>query len=126
MKKKKETKQEESKNPVKKSTKKTESKPKAKKIGVISIKGGVGKTSTVSALGSALSNFYGIQTMLNLGFKKAFSLILVVAAFSGVSLSLVMVPLYKSIGSATTILAVEMFVTFAFVLELFSVWKNLL
>ncbi|EKG91177.1 polysaccharide biosynthesis family protein [Vibrio paracholerae HE-16] len=59
----------------------------------------------------ALSNIFGIQTMLNLGYKQAFSRILVVAAILGVGLSLVLVPIYEGLGIAVTLLAVECFVT---------------
>lgn len=58
----------------------------------------------------ALSNMFGIQTMLNLGFKQAFSRILVAAAILGVGLSLVLVPIYEGVGAAWTILVVEVFV----------------
>jgi PST family polysaccharide transporter len=53
----------------------------------------------------------GVQTMLNLGYKQAFSRILVAAAILGVGLSLVLVPMYKGFGSALTMLTVEVFVT---------------
>lgn len=59
----------------------------------------------------ALSNIYGIQTMLNLGYKQAFSRILVAAAILGVGLSLLLVPLYKDLGTAVTLFVVEVFVT---------------
>jgi PST family polysaccharide transporter len=59
----------------------------------------------------ALSNMFGIQTMLNLGYKQAFSRILVAAAILGVGLSLVLVPIYEGFGSALTMLTVEVFVT---------------
>jgi PST family polysaccharide transporter len=59
----------------------------------------------------ALSNIYGIQTMLNLGYKKDFSYILLSAAVLGVSLSMVLVPLYSAEGTAFTLLVVEIFVT---------------
>lgn len=58
----------------------------------------------------ALSNMFGIQTMLNLGYKQAFSRILVVAAILGVVLSLVLVPLYEGLGTALTLFFVELFV----------------
>ncbi len=59
----------------------------------------------------ALNNIYGIQTMLNLGYKQAFSYILVAAAILGVGLSLIFVPIYEGLGTAITILLVEIFVT---------------
>jgi PST family polysaccharide transporter len=59
----------------------------------------------------ALSNIYGIQTMLNLGYKQAFSRILVAAAGLGVGFSLVLVPIYESLGSVFNVLFIEIFVT---------------
>ena len=59
----------------------------------------------------ALSNIYGIQTMLNLGYKQAFSRILVAAAIFGGGLSFILVPLYEGLGTALTLLVVEVFVT---------------
>ena len=59
----------------------------------------------------ALNNIYGIQTMLNLGYKQAFSYILVAAAILGVGLSLIFVPIYEGLGTDITILLVEIFVT---------------
>ena len=59
----------------------------------------------------ALSNIYGIQTMLNLGYKHAFSRILVMAAIIGLGLSFLLVPIYEDLGAAITLLIVEVFVT---------------
>ena len=59
------------------------------------------------------SNIFGIQMMLNLGYKQAFTWILVVAAITGIILSLVLVPIYKDLGTALTLLLVEIFVTIA-------------
>lgn len=59
----------------------------------------------------ALSNMFGIQTMLNLGYKQAFSRILVVAAILGVGMSLLLLPVYEGLGTAITLLVVELFVT---------------
>ena len=59
----------------------------------------------------ALSNIYGIQTMLNLGYKQAFSRIILGAAILGLSLSFVLVPVYEGLGTAVTLLFVELFVT---------------
>jgi PST family polysaccharide transporter len=49
--------------------------------------------------------------MLNLGYKQAFSRILVLAAILGVGLSFALVPLYDGLGTAVTLLIVEVFVT---------------
>jgi PST family polysaccharide transporter len=72
----------------------------------------------------ALSNIYGIQTMLNLGYKQAFSQILVVAAIIGVGLSFTLVPHYQDLGTAITLLIVEVFVTAVMYMYL-KVWKKL-
>lgn len=59
----------------------------------------------------ALSNIYGIQTMLNLGYKQVFSRILVSAAILGVVLSFIFVPKFGALASVWTTLSVEVFVT---------------
>ena len=53
----------------------------------------------------------GVQTMLNLGYKQLFSRIIVTAAFLGIGLSFIFVPRFQSVGSAITMLIVELFVT---------------
>ena len=58
-----------------------------------------------------LSNIYAVQTMLNLGYKQAFSRILIMAAVIGVGLSFLLVPVYEDLGAAVTLLIVEVFVT---------------
>jgi PST family polysaccharide transporter len=60
-----------------------------------------------------LSNIFGIQIMLNLGFKKIFSLILSLAAIFSIILSLLLVPKLNATGTAINILIIEIFVTFA-------------
>jgi PST family polysaccharide transporter len=59
----------------------------------------------------ALSNIYGVQIMLNFGYKRAFTRILVFAAIVSILLSLKLVPIYQGLGTAVTILMVEVFVT---------------
>ncbi len=59
----------------------------------------------------ALSNMYGIQTMLNLGYEKAFSRILLVAAVLGVVLGMGLSSLFGAEGAAWTMLVVEVMVT---------------
>lgn len=68
----------------------------------------------------ALSNILGIQTMLNLGYKVEFSRILVSAAILGIGLSLLLVPFYSTMGTAITMLLVELSVT----ISMFSFLKN--
>jgi len=71
-----------------------------------------------------LSNIYGIQTMLNLGYKKVFSRILVAAAAIGVILSLILVPIYEDLGTAITLIIVEVFLTAVMYMYL-KVWKKI-
>ncbi len=59
----------------------------------------------------ALSNIFGIQTMLNFNRKKAFSKILISGSILNILLSLIIVPLYKEVGSAISVLIVEIFIT---------------
>ena len=59
----------------------------------------------------SVSNILGVQIMLNLGFKRAFSRILVVAAVLGLALSFLLVPKFEALGSAWTIVIVEILVT---------------
>ena len=58
------------------------------------------------------SNILGIQVMLNFGLKRAFSIILALAALLGIVLNLSLVPFYGGLGSSVSILLVEVFVTF--------------
>ncbi|WP_024790810.1 MULTISPECIES: flippase [unclassified Lebetimonas] len=59
----------------------------------------------------ALSNIFGIQTMLNFNRKKAFSKILISGSILNIILSLIIVPLFQEIGSAISVLVVELFIT---------------
>ncbi len=70
----------------------------------------------------ALSNIFGIQIMLNIGMKSAFSRILTVAASIGISLSFFLVPVLQEIGTAYTLVTVETFVT---IVMFICVWNNL-
>jgi len=65
-----------------------------------------------------LSNIFGIQTMLNLGYKKAFSQILFLAGVTGLFLSALLVSAYKSIGSSVVMLIVEVMVLLSMALYL--------
>lgn len=68
----------------------------------------------------ALSNIFGIQIMLNLNLKQAFSKILTIAAVAGVCCFFILVPIQQEIGAAITILVIETFIT----LSMFICIKN--
>jgi len=58
-----------------------------------------------------LSNVFGIQTMLTLNFKKAFSKILISASFLNLVLAFILVSSLKHIGISISALISEIFVT---------------
>lgn len=58
----------------------------------------------------AMSNIYGIHIMLNLGYEKAFSGIILSGAVIAVCLSFVLVPFSEGLGSAITMFTVEVYV----------------
>ena len=58
-----------------------------------------------------LSNVFGIQTMLTLNFKEAFSKILISASFLNLVLAFILVPSLKHIGISISVLISEIFVT---------------
>jgi len=59
----------------------------------------------------ALSDVFGIQTMLTFGFKKAFSNLLIIASFINIILSFILVPRYYYIGTSIVVLISEIFIT---------------
>ena len=59
----------------------------------------------------SLSNLFGIQTMLNFDRKKAFSRILIAGSVLNVLLSLFLVPKFEEVGSALSVVVVEMGIT---------------
>ena len=59
----------------------------------------------------ALSNIFGIQTMLNLGYNKEFSFFVVITAIVGVILTLILAPMYNVIGVSVATLTVEILIT---------------
>ncbi|WP_342462715.1 polysaccharide biosynthesis C-terminal domain-containing protein [Geobacillus sp. FSL K6-0789] len=67
-----------------------------------------------------LSNIFGIQTMLTLGYKKAFSNILMLASILNIFLAIILVPLFKHIGTAFGVAISEFFVTLAMFMYLHS------
>lgn len=60
-----------------------------------------------------LSNLFGIQTMLNFGRKKEFSKIVIIGSIINLIVSFVLVPLYEEVGTAISILIVEIYITLA-------------
>ena len=58
-----------------------------------------------------LSNVAGIQTMLNMGYKKEFSNIILISGIFSVILSFILVPIYFEIGTAVTVVLTEVLVT---------------
>lgn len=58
-----------------------------------------------------MSNIFGIQTMLNLGYKKEFSFFVSIAAIIGVSMALFVAPSYQAIGVSVVMLLVELLIT---------------
>jgi PST family polysaccharide transporter len=67
-----------------------------------------------------LSNVFGIQTMLTLNYKKAFSNILIFASVINITLAFILVPMFKHIGISVSVLISEIFVTGA----MFSFLQN--
>jgi Membrane protein involved in the export of O-antigen and teichoic acid len=63
----------------------------------------------------ALSNIFGIQTMLTLNYKKEFSNILILASIINIILALIMVPILKHIGISLSVLLSEIFVTISMI-----------
>lgn len=58
-----------------------------------------------------LSNIYGIQIMLNLGYKKEFSKIVFFAGILNLILLFILVPLFLEMGAAISVVVTECFVT---------------
>ncbi|MFC2135596.1 flippase [Bacteroidota bacterium] len=67
-----------------------------------------------------LSNVLGIQTMLNLNFKRAFTGIIIIASLFSLVLSFILVPIYFEIGTAVTVLTTEFLVTIGIIIFLYG------
>lgn len=65
-----------------------------------------------------LSNLFGIQTMLNLKYNKEFTSIISFAAFINLVLSFLLIPYWKEIGSAISVLITEIIVTVSIIMFL--------
>lgn len=74
----------------------------------------------------ALSNIFGIQTMLTFNYKKAFSNILIAASIINIALALILIPVYKHIGISFAVLTSECFVTITMFLFLKKKGINIL
>lgn len=59
----------------------------------------------------ALSNIFGIQTMLNLGYKKAYMTILTSGALLSLVLNFTLVPTFEAFGTAFTVVFTEAVIT---------------
>jgi len=62
-----------------------------------------------------MNNVLGIQTMLTLGLKKAFSKIIITAAVLNIALALILTPLYKHIGISICAVITEIFVAMSII-----------
>lgn len=60
---------------------------------------------------TCLSNILGVQTMLNLGLKKQFNLIISLSAVIGLVLAFLFVPRYESMASAIILVIIEFGIT---------------
>ena len=72
-----------------------------------------------------LSNVFGIQAMLNMGFERAFSYIVLLAAIIGGVGGFAVIPSFGAVGMAYIMLLVEIFVTLSMYWYLKSVVKVL-
>jgi PST family polysaccharide transporter len=66
----------------------------------------------------ALSNIYGIQLMLPLGFDKQFFKVVATAAIINLCLIILLVPQYQAVGIAIATLVAEIFVSASFIIFL--------
>lgn len=71
-----------------------------------------------------LGNLFGIQAMLNFGYKREFSVIVLIAAFVGIILAFILVPLYEAIGMSIAMVIVECIITTALAIFFYSKIKR--
>lgn len=73
-----------------------------------------------------LSNIYGIQTMLPLGFDREFFNIVAIAAFINIIMALILVPNLQGVGTSIAVLVTEIFVSAAMIIFLLKKKERLL
>jgi PST family polysaccharide transporter len=66
----------------------------------------------------SLSNIFGIQTMLNLGCGRDFSIIIILAAAISIVLSFIFIPTYGALASSVIMVIVELLIVIAMILYL--------
>lgn len=71
-----------------------------------------------------VSNFLGVQTMINLNYTKAFSGILFSGAFLGILASILFVPIYSEMASAWITLLIELLISLSMGLYLAAKFVN--
>jgi PST family polysaccharide transporter len=71
----------------------------------------------------SLSNVFGIQTMIPLGFEKSFNFIISIAAILHILLLLVLIPLYLAEGTALAVSITELLISL--MMFLFLIKKNI-
>lgn len=74
----------------------------------------------------ALSNIFGIQTMLTFNYKKAFSRIIIIAGVINIILALILAPILQDIGIAIAVVITETIVTVSMFFYLRNKGINLL
>lgn len=65
-----------------------------------------------------IGNVFGVQTLLNAGYKKAFSKVLAISAAINIIISFIFVPKYLALGTSIIVMIVESFVTLGFFYQL--------
>jgi PST family polysaccharide transporter len=61
----------------------------------------------------ALSNIFGVQTMLSMGLRREFTKIVVMSGVLNVLLLVLLIPAYGAVGTAGAVLCSELLVTIA-------------
>ncbi len=72
----------------------------------------------------ALSNIFGIQMMLNMGYKKEFTFFILVTAFLSVLMVIMLAGAYEAVGVSVAILLVEILITTMLALFVYVKWKK--